>query len=81
LGIVSLAEMYRNGLGVPPDQKEAARLYREASELGDARACLELGRMYRDGDGVEVSAREARRWLEKAVSLGSRAAATELNGP
>jgi TPR repeat protein len=31
---VNLAEMYRKGLGVPRDQNEAARLYREAAGLG-----------------------------------------------
>jgi TPR repeat protein len=65
-----LALMYRNGEGVPKDDREAARWYRRAAEQGFVLAQIALGGMYDDGNGVPEDDREAARWYRKAAEQG-----------
>ncbi|NIP71513.1 MAG: sel1 repeat family protein, partial [Gammaproteobacteria bacterium] len=46
-------ETSTNGKGVPKDQSEAVKWYREAAEQGDANAQINLGVMYQKGQGVQ----------------------------
>ena len=48
----NLGLMYRNGRGVPQDDKTAVKWYRLAAEQGHASAQYNLGQTYRKGDGV-----------------------------
>jgi TPR repeat protein len=57
-----LGMMYRQGNGVPKDQREAAKWIRAAAELGYANAQSVLGDMYRFGSGVSSSFKEAQKW-------------------
>src|SRR6266481_3442143 len=48
----SLANMYRQGQGVPRDDAESVRWLRKAAEQGDAKAQSGLAFMYYHGQGV-----------------------------
>ena len=52
------------------DYEQAARLFREAAEQGDAPAQEALGKMYARGEGVPQDFREAAHWLRKAAEQG-----------
>ena len=55
----NLGNMYFEGLGVPQNDAEAARLYRMAAEQGIAEAQFNLGIMYFTGRGVPQNDAEA----------------------
>ena len=59
--------LYKDGLGVPKDPKEAMRLFRLASNKGDRRAPYEVGLMYEKGVGVDVDKAEALKWYRLAM--------------
>lgn len=58
------------GKGVPQSYKEAARLYRHASEHQSRDAYFRLGRLYRLGLGVHQSDRLAVEYFRKSVQWG-----------
>ena len=49
---LAMAELYRDGLGVPQNYELAAKLYREGAKIEKLAAPYELGVLYRDGRGV-----------------------------
>ena len=61
---------HEKGRGVPVNHAEAARLYREATELGHADAWKRIGLCYRTGQGVEKDEKEAFRCLHEAARQG-----------
>jgi TPR repeat protein len=63
---LNLALMY----GLRNDNVTAAKWYRKAAELGDAKAQFELGRCYAKGKGVAKSMEEAATWYRKASDQG-----------
>jgi TPR repeat protein len=63
---LNLALMY----GLRNDNVTAAKWYRKAAELGDAKAQFELGRCYAKGKGVSKSMEEAAAWYRKASDQG-----------
>ena len=65
-----LGNMYGEGLGVPQDDVEAAKWYRQAAEQGHASAQNNLGNMYRDGLGVPQDDVEAAKWYRLAAEQG-----------
>jgi TPR repeat protein len=62
-----LGYMHDFGLGVPEDDREAARWYLRAARAGEPIAQLNLGLMHADGLGVEQSLVQALVWLSRAV--------------
>jgi serine/threonine protein kinase len=60
--------------------EEAAKLLREAADLGDANAMAELGECYRTGDGVPMDGLEATRWFLRSATAGDSAAMVSLGG-
>ena len=58
---------YQEG-GLPKNNHQAVRWYREAAQAGNLLAARNLGWILKDGDGVERDPAEAARWLE----LGAR---------
>ena len=50
--------------------KEAARMFRQAAELGDARSQSLLGYLYAIGRGVEQNYEKAAMWYERAAEQG-----------
>jgi len=51
--------------------EEAIPLFRQAADLGDARAMIELGESYRSGDGVPEDATAALQWFHRAADAGN----------
>ena len=70
----NLGFMYRNGKGVPQDDKEAVKWYRLAAEQGDAVAQSNLGFMYDNGQGVPQDAPAAYMWSNIAAASGHKGA-------
>lgn len=66
-------ELYNAGLAKRRDGRlsEAAALFRQAADLGNASAMAELGESYRVGEGVTQDDGEALRWLRRAADAGS----------
>ena len=58
----NLGILYRRGLGVKKNPKEAAKWYKLAADQGFAKAQFNLGLMYRRGNGVDKN-------LVKAIDL------------
>ena len=65
-----LGEMYKNGWGVPQNDKTAVKWYRLAAEQGDADAQFNLGLMYGMGRGVIRDPVYAHMWYNIAASNG-----------
>jgi len=66
--LLQRAEALARGSGVTLDLPEAARLYRKAAEVGNAKAQFALGNMYQTGRGVPKDEAEAMRWFRKAAA-------------
>lgn len=64
-------QLYNEGVeqrdGHPED---AVRLFREAAELGDPEAMVELGESYRTGEGVDEDDNAATLWFRRAAEAG-----------
>ena len=70
LGIRLEARTYEHGEGVPKDGARAAKLYCEASRLGDAEAQYSIGWMYANGRGVARDDALAAYFFELAAKQG-----------
>lgn len=68
-GELRLAELYRDGKGLPRDMVQAAAWYRKAAEQGDTGAQGTLGLLYSLGQGVPKSYVEAYYWLDLAAAV------------
>ena len=75
----ALGVMFRSGIGVPKDYKEAAKWFRKAAEQGYAEAQLRLGSMFQSGIGVPEDDREAVKWYQKAAKQGNAWAQMRLS--
>ena len=53
------------------DFKEAANWYRQAAELGDAQAQVNLGQLYFDGRGVPFDPVQAYKWFKLSANQGN----------
>jgi uncharacterized protein len=63
----NLAQLYREGLGIPTDLEIARHWYEAAASQGHAMAQFTLGVMYEKGDGVRADLVEAKAWYERAA--------------
>lgn len=68
-GMIHLAELYRNGKGLPRDMEASVDLYRKAAELNNTSAQGALGVLYCFGQGVRQNYVEAYFWYELAASV------------
>lgn len=68
--ITNLGECYYHGEGVKRNRPEAARLYRQAAELGFPPAQANLAEMLSTGEGVVKDEEEAARWYGAAATGG-----------
>jgi uncharacterized protein len=66
----NLGVMYRNGQGVPQDDKTAVKWFTLAAEQRDVRAQTYLGLMYANGDGVPQDYVRAHMWFNLSASIG-----------
>ena len=73
-----LGKAYRDGIGVPQDQAEAARLFELAASQGNAKAQRHIGTRYDMGEGIEPDRTKAIMWLTLAVNQGMATAELSL---
>lgn len=77
--MVSLANMYRRGQGLPTDGAAARSLYERAAALGSADAMTRLGDLYRTGaPGLPADTHMAVQWYEAAIEGGDLWGAVDL---
>lgn len=65
-----LGSMYRDGIGVPQDDKESLKWYRLAAAKGNMFAYYNLGAVYAEGKTVQQDFKEAARWFRLAADQG-----------
>lgn len=65
--LINLANLFQQGQGVTPDQKEAIGYIEKAAKLGDSRAQYELGIAYEKGAVVGRDIEKAAMWLKKSA--------------
>ena len=77
---VRAQEFYNAALVKRRDGKpqDAAALFRQAADLGDANAMQELGESYSNGEGVSKDDLEALRWFLRAAGGGNTSAMLSL---
>lgn len=73
-----LADMYENGLGVPPDMAAAISLLDQSAQHGFVPAEQRLGELYLYGNQTLQDFGRARTWLHDAAVAGDGAAQREL---
>jgi uncharacterized protein len=74
-----IGEIYRDGVAVPQDPREASRWYRLASDLGDPQAAYELGAMLLQGaNGVDKDLVAAKAQFERAAAKNNSGALYNL---
>ncbi len=66
----SLAQRYREGVGVDKDLQQAACWFEKAAAKGHVDAQFYLGAMYENGEGVEQNFKQAACWYKKAAEQG-----------
>ncbi len=64
----NLAQLYRQGRGIPVDLRLARYWYGEAAARGNGYAQFNLGMMYERGDGVPMDMVEAHAWYRRAAA-------------
>ena len=69
-----LGLMFRDGLGVMPDHREAEKWLRRSAEQENVKARIALGSLYADRQGLVHNDVLALLWFNFAVSQGSREA-------
>jgi len=74
----NLGVMYKDGQGVPENEKEAVRWFLQAAHLGNAMAQSNLGWMYQAGKGLRQNNDSACYWYKKAARQGHAAAQNNL---
>ena len=67
----ALAGRYRNGRGVPQDNRKATELLIRAGELGDANALYNVADCYTEGRGVGRDLKRANHYYELAAEGGN----------
>ena len=70
---------YKGDKGLPQDNNEAFKWFREGALQGDALSQRNLGLMYEQGRGVPQNLPEARKWFQKALDNGYATAKDDLN--
>jgi Sel1 repeat len=67
--MLSIAERYEFGRGVPQDYERVALWVRKAADAGNARAAFVMGMLYWRGIGVAKNIDKARTWCKKAANM------------
>lgn len=66
-----LARMIENGWGIPSDEIEALKVYRQAAEEGSEKAALKVGNAHYSGKLAGKDYAEALKWFKKAAEKGN----------
>jgi len=64
---LALAQMYKNGQGVPKNDELAFELFLKAAKQGDAQAQYEVAHMYKNGLGTSKNLEVTFEWFQKAA--------------
>ena len=75
---MALARLYESGSGVPLDEAETLRRYRQAAAAGNPSAMDEIGFIYAHGHSVPVDFGEAMRWYRNGADAGNIAAMNNI---
>ena len=75
---LTLGMIKDQGVGLVPDAKAAASLYRRACDGGEQLACYNLGYLLENGRGVEMDTAEAAKLYEAACDAGEARACSNL---
>lgn len=70
VGILTLANLYYQGIGVPQDYLKTLEILEKGCRLNDCDSIVFAAQMYRNGDGIDVNYERARELFEKAAKLG-----------
>ena len=73
-----VGQLYKDGLGVRRDPKEAARWFRLAAGRGDPQGAFALAMAYMKGSGVDEDPKAARPFLDQAAAAGHSGALYNL---
>lgn len=65
-----MGRIYENGLGVPKNELNAAKLYRRAAQLGDTEGVFSFAVMLAAGRGIQKNADGAAKLFEQAARTG-----------
>lgn len=76
--VITLGDLYRDGIFVPQDTGVAAKYYLQAAERGSIRSAERLAKIYRLSSSPAYNPTEALRWLQSSASAGSVEAAVAL---
>ena len=76
--VTRLAWLYESGLAVERDVAQAAELFTQAAEAGDAEAQYAISVMYQTGIGKQQDKHEADIWLQRSAAQGYQAARDKL---
>lgn len=76
--LIALGDQLANGRGMPRDAAQAAQLYQQAAELGDAVGKLRFGEALVFGRGVEVDMEKGIRLIKDAAEAQNSAAMVVL---
>jgi TPR repeat protein len=77
---MALAQIYQEGKGVSPDEREAFKWYLKAADQGDDRAQTIIGIDYKFGEsGTPKDIHVAARWFRMAAQKGNIEARTNLS--
>ena len=64
-----IAEMHKNGIGIPPDSAKAIEWYKKSINRGNKKAIYVIAKMYKDGDGVPQDGAKAIEWYQKILGF------------
>jgi TPR repeat protein len=75
---VQIANMYKEGIGVPKDLNKAFEITKKYAEMDNEIQMFNLAGMYLNGIGTEINLELAFEWYEKAFNAGYKDAAYYL---
>src|SRR5262249_51924932 len=70
--------LYSTGQGVAHDDKEALKWCKKAADMGQHRACYNMGAFYATGRGVPEDSALSEQWYRRAADAGNGQAAATL---
>ena len=68
---MTLAKIYRDGIGVKKNPEEMFRYYMKAAQMEEVEAFALVGQCYMYGEGVKKDGKRAFEWNEKAAQAGN----------
>ncbi len=70
--------LFNKGLGIGKDNKESAKYFLRAAELGHLKSIYNIAYMYEHGIGPKLDGKAAAKWYEKAANSGLKKAQRKM---